>query len=29
MRLSHDYLRIEAEIGELETYILYSKLCGF
>jgi hypothetical protein len=26
MRLSRDYLRIEAEVGELETDILYSKL---
>ena len=29
MTMSHDYLRIEAEIGELETDILNSKLCGF
>ena len=28
MKLSHDYLRLEAEIGEREAVILHSKLYG-
>ena len=29
MKLSHDYWRLEAEIGEREMVILYSKLYKF